>query len=172
MTEPQRLDTLAAALTRIRGRVCWLARAVTRVAVVGGIAGAVLWWRLLGDDLDEWWSGTAKAVIVLAVLLAPALWLLNVRFALTSLVELPDRLGGIARRRGTQLRALPAERPANGTVEVVRNVRDVVQDYGEVTGSWALVGQLLAPTFWLFTAAAVGLVPVLVIAALIASVVS
>ena len=103
------------------------------------------------------------------LLLAPALWLLNVRFALVSLIELPDKLSEIARRRGGQLRGRPVERPKGGVIAAARTVRDLVQDYGDVTGSWGVVAQLLAPTFWLFTGAALVATPVLVIAAGVAA---
>lgn len=130
-----------------------------------------MWWRLAADTVGDWWQGTAKAVVSLAVLMAPALWLLNVRFALVSLVELPDKLGEIARRRGGQLRGRPAERPKGGLLEAIRTVRDLVRDYGDVTGSWGVVAQLVAPTFWVFTGAALVAVPVLVIAAVVVAIV-
>ena len=149
---------------RVARAACWLAKVATRAALVAAAAGAVVWWEARSD----WTVGA----VVMAVLLAlPAVWLLNVRVALVSFVGMPEKLGEIARRRGGQLRGRPAERPKGGFLEAVRTVRDVVQDYGEVTGSWGLVVQLAAPTFWVFTALAFAAVPVLVIAAAIAAIV-
>jgi hypothetical protein len=106
-------------------------------------------------------------LLVLVLCLAAPLWLLNVRFALLDLVELPDKLSGIADRR---LRTRPApERPAGGTLGTIRSVRDIVQDYGDVAGSWGTVAQLVVPAFWLLTVAALIAVPVLVVVAAIAA---
>jgi hypothetical protein len=48
----------------------------------------------------------------------------------------------------------------------------VVQEYGDVAGSWGTVAQLVVPTFWFLTLAALAAVPVLVVAAVIAGVVT
>ena len=149
--------------------MCWLARLATRAAVVGALAGALLWWVVAGDRVGDWWQGTAASLVVLALCLAAPLWLLNVRFALLDLVELPEKLRGVASRRGGQLRGRPApERPAGGTLGTVRSIRDIVQDYGDVAGSWGTVAQLVVPAFWVLTLAALAAVPVLVLAALVA----
>ena len=160
-------------VARAGARLCWLARLATRAALVGGLAGAVLWWAIAGDRIDEWWRGTAGSLLVLVLCMAPALWLLNVRFALLDLVELPEKLRGVASRRGSQFRARPApERPDGGTLAAVRSIRDIVSDYGDVAGSWGTVAQLVVPTFWILTVAALAAVPALVVAAAIAASIS
>ena len=165
-----RLQTLTAAVAQVGARVCWLARLATRAAVVGAVAGALLWWVVAGDRIDEWWRGTAGSLLVLALCVAAPMWLLNVRFALLGLVELPEKLTGVANRR---LRGRPAPaRPAQGALGTVRTIRDVVQDYGDVAGSWGTVAQLVVPTFWFLTLAALAAVPVLVVVAVIAGVVA
>ncbi|MEA2702764.1 MAG: hypothetical protein QOD63_709, partial [Actinomycetota bacterium] len=149
------------------------------------IAGALLWWIEGSGRIDEWWQGTAASLLVLAFCLAPAAWLLYVRVALLELVELPDKLAGMAARRIGQLGAgqrgagqlgagqpaglghLPAdaepERPKGGVVGGARSVRGIVSDYGDVVGSWGAVAQLLVPSFWFFSAAALAAVPILVV---------
>jgi hypothetical protein len=147
---------------RVARAACWLAKTATRAAVVGAVGGGVLWWQLRPQS-------TVAAVVGAVAVLVPSAWLLNVRTALVSFVEMPEKLGEIARRRGGQLRGRPAERQKGGVLEAMRTVRAVVQDYGEVTGSWGLVVQLAAPTFWVFTGLAFLAVPVLVIVALVAT---
>ena len=142
---------------------CWLARVATRAAAVSGAAGAAVWWQVRPDS-------TIGAIAALVLLLLPAGWLLNVRFALVSFVDLPGKLGEIARRRGVQLRDRPVERPKGGVLGAMRTVRDLVQDYGEVTGAWGVVAQMVAPTFWLLTGLAFIAVPVLVIAAVVTAI--
>lgn len=149
--------------------MCWLARLATRAAVVGAAAGAALWWFVAGDRVGEWWRGTAGSLLVLVLCLAPSLWLTNVRFALLDLVELPEKLSGVADRR---LRSRPApQRPETGTLGTIRSVRDILQDYGDVAGSWGTVAQLVVPGFWVLTVVALAAVPVLVLAALVAGLV-
>jgi hypothetical protein len=164
-----RLETLAGVVARAGAGVCWLARLATRASLVGALAGAVLWWALAGERVDEWWRGTAGSLLVLALCLAAPLWLLNVRFALIDLIELPERLRGVARRRAGRFRARPApERPDGGALAAVRSIRDLVSDYGDVAGSWGTVAQLVVPMFWALTLGALAAVPVLVTAAAIA----
>lgn len=155
---------------RIGSGVCWLARFAARAAVVGGVAGTVLWWAVASDRVDEWWRGTVGSLLVLVLCLAAPLWLLNVRFALVDLVELPGRLRGVAGRRVAR-RPAP-ERPAGGTLATVRSIRGVLSDYGDVAGSWGTVAQLVVPTFWALTLAALAAVPVLAVAGAIAALVS
>ena len=160
-------------VARAAARVCWMARLATRAALVGALAGALLWWTAAGERVDEWWRGTAGSLVVLVLCLAPALWLLNVRFALHDLVELPEKLRGVAGRRAGQLRGRPApERPDGGTLGAVRTIRDIVSDYGDVAGSWGTVAQVVVPTFWVLTVAALAAVPVLVVAAAIGASIS
>jgi hypothetical protein len=79
---------------------------------------------------------------------------------MVGLVELPDMLSGVARRRTGALRASDrADRPDGGVFGAVRSVRGVLRDYGDVVGSWGTVAQLLAPSFWLLTLVALGAVP-------------
>ena len=164
-----RLQTLAGVISRAGAKVCWLARLATRFAVVGAVAGGLLWWVLAGDRVDDWWEGTVGSLLVLVLCLAAPLWLLNVRFALLDLVELPEKLSGVASRRAGQLRGRPApERPTGGALGAVRSIRDIVEDYGDVAGSWGTVAQLVVPAFWVLTLAALAVVPVLVVAAAIA----
>ncbi len=159
-------EAVARVVARVEGKACWLARLATRAAVVGGTAGLVLWWVAAGDRVTEWLRGTAGSLLVLVLVLAPAAWLVNVRFALLELVELPDKLAGVATRRASSFRpggpARPVERPAGGPVAAVRSVWGVLRDYGDVVGAWGAVAQLVAPTFWLLTAAALVAVPVVV----------
>ena len=171
MPDP-RVDALTSLVARVEGAACWLAGVATRAALAGGGAGLVLWWFVAGGRLTDWWEGTATSVLVVVLCLAPALWLLNVRAALTELVELPDTLSGVATRRVGGLRAGEGvEAPDDGLLGAVRSVRSVVRDYGDVVGSWGTVAQLLAPTFWLLTLAALGAVPVVVLAAVVAALV-
>lgn len=169
MPDP-RLEALSRLVARVEGAACWLARLAGRGALVGGGAGLVLWWFLTGERITEWWQGTASSLLVLTVCLAPALWLLNVRFALVGLVELPDTLGGVATRRAGRWRAPGrVERPDGGVLGAVRSVRAVVRDYGDVTGSWGTVAQLMVPSFWLLTLAALAAVPVVAVLAAVAA---
>ena len=168
-TDP-RLEALAAVVARAGAGACWLARLAGRAAVVGALAGAALWWAIAGERVDEWWRGTAGSLLVLALCLAAPLWLLNVRFALLDLVELPDKLRGVANRR---LRSRPApERPEGGALATMRSIRDMASDYGDVAGSWGTVAQVVVPAFWLLTAVALAAVPVLVLAAMAAGIIA
>ena len=166
------MEALARLVARVEGAACWLARLAGRGALVGGGAGLVLWWFLAGAWLTDGWQGTASSLLVLAVCVAPTLWLLNVRFSLVRLVELPDTLGGVATRRAGGLRARGrAERPDGGVLGAVRSVRAVVRDYGDVAGSWGTVAQLVVPSFWLLTLAALAAVPVVAVLAAVAALV-
>lgn len=168
MPDP-RVEALASLVARVEGAACWLARTATKGAAAGALAGLGLWWSAAGDRLGDWWQGSAASVLVLALCLAPALWLLNVRMALVELVELPARLGGVATRRAGGLRrndAVPA--PAGGLLSTMRSVRDVVRDSGDVVGSWGTVAQLVAPTFWLLTLGAFASLPVVAVLAAVA----
>lgn len=167
-----RLDALAGVVARAEGGACWLARLCTKAAAVGGAAGALLWWLAAGDRVDEWWRGTAGSLLVLGLCLLPAGWLLNVRFALLGLVELPAKLSGVATRRAGQLgQGRRPERPDGGALQAGRSVYGIVRDYGDVVGSWGTVAQLLVPWFWMATIVALAAVPVLVVAAAIAGLV-
>jgi hypothetical protein len=171
MPDP-RLEALAGVVVRVEGAACWLARQATRAAVAGAVAALVLWWVIAGDRIDEWWQGTAGSVVVGLLLLAPAAWLFNVRNALIDLVALPETLGGVTSRRAAHLRRRgPVRRPDGGLLGAVRAVRGVVRDYGDVTGSWATVAQLVVPSFWLLTVAAFAAVPVLAVVAGVATLV-
>jgi hypothetical protein len=169
MPDP-RLQAVAGLVARIDGAARWLAWTATRVSGVGALAGAVLWWFEAGPRVFDWWRGTAGSLLVLALCLLPAAWLLNVRMSLLGLVELPATLGGVASRRARRPRA--ADRPAKpdgGVLGTVRSLGSILQDYGDVAGSWGTVVQVLAPSFWLLTAVAFVAVPVLVVAALVAA---
>jgi len=169
MPDP-RLEALAGMVARVEGAACWLARLATRAAVVGGGAGILLWWVTAGERVDDWWQGTAVSLLALVLCLAAAAWLLNVRSALVALVELPDRLTDVTTRRAAQLRRGPRlERPEGGVLAAVRSVRGILRDYGDVVGSWGTVAQLLVPTFWLLTVAALVAVPLLVVLAVVAA---
>ncbi|MDP8976188.1 MAG: hypothetical protein M3N28_07480 [Actinomycetota bacterium] len=160
MSDP-RLERLTGAIARIEGPAAWLARLVSVAALLGAAFGGLLWWVATGGLVNDWWRGTSAALALLAVLLAPALWLLNVRLALLSLVELPAKLEDVVKRRGSQLRHPRLERPRGGVVAAIRAVREAVRDYSDVVGSWGVLAQLAAPSFWLLTAAALVVVPVL-----------
>ncbi len=176
MPDP-RVEALARMVSRAKGAVCWLARLATRVAVVGGVAGALLWWIEGRPLIGDWWEGTAASLFLLVLCLAPAAWLLYVRLALLELVELPEKLTGVAARRIGQLGTghlhvdAEPERPKGGVVGGVRSVRGIVRDYGDVVGSWGAVAQLLLPTFWFISAAALAAVPILVLMAVTAGLV-
>ena len=162
-----RLEVLARVVGRVEGKACRLARLATRVAVVGAVAGLVLWWVVAGEGVTDWWRGTVASLLVLALLLAPAAWLVNVRFALLELVELPEKLAGVATRRAGRLRTgPPAERPPDeGPLVAARSLWGVLRDYGDVVGAWGAVAQLVPPPFWIITGLAVLAVPVLVVVA-------
>jgi hypothetical protein len=171
MPDP-RLEALAGVVARVEGATCWLARLATRAAVGGACAGLVLWWVLAGDRIDEWWRGTAASLLVLALVLAPALGLVNARLALVDLVELPDKLGGVATRRAAQLRREGAvQKPDGGLWSAVRAIRDLLRDYGDVAGSWGTVAQLALPSFWLLTVGALTAVPAIAVVAAVAALV-
>ena len=161
-------------VARIEGKARWLARLATKAAALGGAAALVLWWVIAGDRVTEWWQGTASSLLVLALVLAPAAWLANVRFALLELVELPDKLAGVATRRVTSVggrREAPPEPPEGGPLGTARSVWGVLRDFGDVAGAWGAVAQLAAPTFWLLTVAALVAVPVVTVVAVVAVVV-
>ncbi len=169
MPDP-RLQAIAGLVSRIDGAARWLAWTATRVAGLGAVAGAVLWWFVAGERISEWWRGTAGSVLVLALCLAPALWLLNVRQSLLGLVDLPETLSGVAARRAGRPEAAgrPA-RPAGGVLGTVRTLRSTLGDYGDVAGAWGTVAQVLVPSFWLLTAVAFAAVPVVAVLAAIAA---
>jgi hypothetical protein len=158
-----RIERLATVVARIEGAACWLARTATRAAAPAGVAGVVLWWTLAGERLTDWWKGTATSLVVLILCLAPAGWLLNVRAALHDLVDLPANLQGVATRRRAP------QKPADGVLGAIRTVRGIARDYGDVTGAWGTVAQLVVPSFWLLTALAFAAVPVLVVVAAVAA---
>jgi len=167
-----RSEALVRVVGRVEGKARWLARLATRAAIVGGAAAVVVWWIAAGGRVTDWWQGTAASLLVLALVAAPAAWLVNVRFALLELVELPAKLGGVATRRSAPLRAgraAPVEPPHEGPVGAVRSVWGVVRDFGDVVGAWGAVAQLVAPTFWLLTAVAFVAVPVVVLLAAVAA---
>ena len=154
MVDP-RLDVVARLVGRVEGKACRLATLATRVAAGGASAGLVLWWVIAGDQVTDWWRGTAGALLVLALLLAPVAWLVNVRFALLELVELPEKLAGVATRRTARLRdRLPVEPSDEGPFAAMRSLWGVLRDYGDVVGAWGTVAQLVAPPFWVLTAVA------------------
>jgi hypothetical protein len=165
MPDP-RVDALAGVVTRVEGAACWLARAAVRAAVAGAGGALVLWWALAGDRVDDWWRGTTGSLLVLALTMVPAAWLLNARNALLDLVALPDTLRGVATRRSG-----PVRRPDGGLLGSVRSVWAVLRDYGDVAGSWGTVAQLAVPSFWLLTLVALAAVPVLVVLAGVAALV-
>ncbi len=162
-------EAVARLVARVEGKACWLARLATRAAVAGGAAALVLWWVAAGDRVTDWWRGTAGSLLVLVLVAAPAAWLVNVRFALLELVELPEKLGGVASRR--LRRRSPVERPAGGPLDGVRSLWGVLRDSADVVGAWGAVAQLVTPPFWLLTTAAFVAVPVLVAAAAVAGLV-
>ena len=167
-----RLEALAGVVARAEGGACWLARLCTRAAAVGGAAGVLLWWVTVGDRVDEWWRGTAASLLVLALCLLAGAWLLNVRFALLELVELPAKLSGVATRRAGQLgHGRRPERPDGGVLQAGRSLYGIARDYGDVVGSWGTVAQLLVPWFWMATIVALAAVPLLVLAAVVAGLV-
>ena len=176
MVDP-RLEVLARVVARVEGKARWLARLATRAAVAGGAAALLLWWVTAGGRLIEWWEGTVASLLVLALFAAPAAWLVYVRFALLELLELPEKLAGVASRRGGRLQGgrlrtgAPVERPDGGPLGAVRSVWGVLSDYGDVVGAWGAVAQLVVPWFWLLTAAALVAVPVVVVLAAVAALV-
>lgn len=166
MADDPRIERLAAVVARVEGAACWLARTATRASAVAAIAGVVLWWAATGDRLPDRWHGTVTSLVVLVLCLTPAGWLFNVRSALHGLVDLPASLQGVATRRREP------RKPAGGLLGAIRTVRGVARDYGDVTGAWGTVAQLVVPLFWLLTALAFVAVPLLVMAAAVAALVS
>jgi hypothetical protein len=165
-----RVQAVAGLVARVEGAARWLAWLATRAAGVGGVAGVALWWLVAGARVGEWWQGTAGSVLVLALCVAPALWLVNVRMSLLGLLELPETLAGVAARR---VRRAPSDgkppAPAGGAIGALRTTWGAVRDYGDVAGSWGAVAQVLAPPFWLLTAVALLAVPLMVVLALVAA---
>ena len=170
MTDP-RLEAVGRLVAVVDGPARRLARVATRAAAAGGVAGLLLWWVAAGDRVADRWDGTVASLLVLVLCVAPAAWLLNVRFALHGLLELPETLGGVAARRSAPFRDVPRPPPPRGLWPTVQAVRGIVRDYRDVVGSWATVAQLLAPSFWLLTVVALAMVPVVVVAAAIAGLV-
>ncbi|HEX2048519.1 MAG TPA: hypothetical protein VHF27_12180 [Acidimicrobiales bacterium] len=165
-----RLEAAAEVLARVEGAACWLARLATRAALAGGAAGLAVWWFAVGETTSDWWQGTAASLVVLVLCVAPAAWLVNVRSAMVELVELPDTLTGVARRRAGALRPVGrVDTPEGGLVGAVRSVRGVLRDYGDVVGSWGTVAQLAVPSFWFLTLAALAAVPVVCVLAVVAT---
>ncbi|MDQ6797924.1 MAG: hypothetical protein M3256_11420 [Actinomycetota bacterium] len=171
-----------ALVARVDGTARWLARLATAAALVGGVAGLVLWWSASGRGVHHLGQEAVLSLLVLALCLVPAGWLLNVRFALLALLELPQKLGEVTMRHASQLLG-PAgsvpERNAGsvpergaGPLGALGSLRGMVRDYGDVVGSWATVSQLVTPGFWALTALALVAVPILVIVAAIAGLVA
>lgn len=151
----------------------WLGRQATRGAVIGAVAGLVLWWVLSGSKALGGEGIRLGTIVSLVLLLAPAAWLLNVRAAVRDLAELPARLQSLVRRRVDQGRGLLGSDPdaargvidvdtgAIGPVDATRAVRSAVVDYRDLVGASARVGQMLSPGFWLLTIVAVAAVALL-----------
>ena len=168
-----RVQAVAGLVARVDGAARWLAWVATRAAAVGGMAGIALWWFVAGERVVDWWQGTLGSVLVLALCLAPALWLVNVRMSMVGLLELPATLGGVAARRmgRTPADARPPA-PAGGPIGAVRAIWGVVRDYGDVAGSWGAVAQILAPPFWWLTVVALLAVPLVAVLAVVAALVT
>jgi hypothetical protein len=162
--QPRRL---AAAIERIAGPASWFVRVVTRAAGLALVPAVIVWWVGAADGLGDWWRGTLASILALVLLALPALWLVNVRLAVTSLLALPDALEDVATRRVGEVRSRGIERPRGGLLGTMRTIRSVAQDYGTIVGGWGLVVQLVTPWFWLLTAVALAAVPVLWLAALV-----
>jgi hypothetical protein len=128
-----------------------LVRVATYGAVAGAASGMALWRVFAAARLGDGRAGTAGSVLAMVLLLLPAGWLLNVRFTLASLRDLPETLIEVAERS--------------------RSVTPMgaVRSYGDLTGSWALVIQLASPVFWIASAVALVAVLVLTPAAMIAT---
>ena len=168
-----RLEVLAGVVARVEGKARWLARLATRAAVPGGAAALVLWSATAGGRLTEWWQGTVASLLVLALFAAPGVaGVRAVRAAGAS------RVAGEAGGRGVEAGRPTAGRPAAnrrpGRAARWRTARrgavgvGVLRDYGDVVGAWGAVAQLAVPWFWLLTAAALLAVPVVVVLAAVA----
>jgi len=181
LPEPDpRLAKLGAVVVRVDGAIRRLARLATAAAVIGAASGTVLWWYAAGRQMSDLGHTTAASLVVLAVCLVPAGWLLYVRLCLLSLVKLPATLGGVATRRGAELmgtapletstgrRADTDHRASPGRLATARTLRGLARDYGDVVGAWATVAQLVTPTFWALTALALLAVPIQVAVAAVA----
>ncbi|MGI9022943.1 MAG: hypothetical protein ACR2HV_06895 [Acidimicrobiales bacterium] len=99
-------------MTRAERAARATARLATVAAVAGGVAGVLLWASTAGHRIDDDGRGALVSLLVLALCLAPAGWLLNVRFSLLALLDLPATVAGVAVRRGTPV--LPGPRGAGG----------------------------------------------------------
>ena len=165
-----RVQAVAGLVSRVEGGARWLAWFATRAAGAGGVAGIALWWLTAGERVTDWWRGTAGSVLVLALCLAPALWLVNVRMSLLGLLELPETLSGVAARRmGRTPAGAKPPAPAGGVIGAVRSTWGIARDYGDVAGSWGAVAQVLAPPFWVLTVVALLAVPLVAVLAVLAA---
>ena len=165
MSEP--VEIVGRPSDRLRAVLSFAARMATRASITSGIAATLIWWNIGSRRVGDWPGGTLRSLLVLALLLAPAAWLLNVRVALTSVRDLPGTLQDVARRRGPQLRDALSDPYASPSFPSVRSGGRAIRDYGDVAGSWATVAQIVTPQFWLFTVAALFLTGALTSIALV-----
>jgi len=138
----------------VRRLLSTLVRVAGYGAVAGAASGLALWKIVAADELGDGTAGTVGSLVLMALFVLPAGWLLNVRFTLQSLRDLPDTLIQVAERS----RAMTP--------------MGAVRSYGDITGSWALVLQLLSPVFWIASAAALVAVLALTVAAMVATAVA
>lgn len=171
MSDPH-VDRLAALVVQVRSLALWFAGLCTSVGLVAGGLGLLLWGILAADRLGDGVGTTLGSLVVLLLLLAPALWLLNVRVTLRSLVELPAKLGHVVTTRVIGPGESRERRPEGGAMAAARSIRGATQDYGELIASRALVAQIATPSFWMLTGLAFLSVPILVVVTLVAALVN
>lgn len=171
MSDPH-VDRLAVLVAQVRGLALWFAALCTSVGLLAGACGLLLWGIVAAGRLGDGVGGTSGSLLVLLLLLAPGLWLLNVRVTLKSLVELPAKLGHVVTTRVIGPGESRERRPEGGAMAAARSIRRAAQDYGEIIASRAVVAQIATPSFWVLTGLAYFCVPILVLVTLVAALVN
>jgi hypothetical protein len=133
------------------------------VAVVGGLVLAATLALGFGEV-----AGVAAAVLVAV----PGVWLHHAAGTLDDLVALPAQLqslrDGTPVVRASRHELRPSALRRSGPVAAARTVARTVADVSDALGPAASVVELAAPTFWIWTAVAALLAPVVALVALVA----
>ena len=134
--------------TRVLATAC-------QVAGVGAAIAAIALWSAAGVPVvTDWPWGTIGALVLGAVLAAPAVWLLHAGATLRDLAQIPTmvttrpELPTIARR--DELRKLRH----GGLRQLIRTVRTTAGEYGGLVGPWRAAIEVATPWFWGWTGAA------------------
>jgi hypothetical protein len=86
------LDTIAALLDRVVPVVAGVRRAVGTLALLGGLAGALIGWALFADGLPSDGGELVARFVVLVVACVPPGVLLMLWLALGEVIEIPERV--------------------------------------------------------------------------------